>query len=47
MAVTGKPTTLAASGNGTQTAQPKLKREFGLRTATALVIGFDVLPDYA
>jgi basic amino acid/polyamine antiporter, APA family len=39
MEVTEKPTTPAPTGNGAAPTQPKLKREFGLFTATALVIG--------
>jgi APA family basic amino acid/polyamine antiporter len=39
MEVTDKPTTAAPTGNGAATTQPKLRREFGLWTATALVIG--------
>jgi basic amino acid/polyamine antiporter, APA family len=34
-----KPTTAAPTLNGAATTQPNLKREFGLWTATALVIG--------
>jgi basic amino acid/polyamine antiporter, APA family len=39
MEVKEKPTTAAANADGAATPQPKLKREFGLWAATALVIG--------